>query len=93
MMETGKTNFQFEFDKYDTFEWYLGLGPLSSANKLYFHGTLPTWNDFVAHPNYDEFWQKQAFAPYFKDLTLTVPNLNVAGWWDQEDFFGPMKVY
>jgi len=93
MMETGKTNFQFEFDKYDTFEWYLGLGPLSNANKLYFHGTLPTWNDFVAHPNYDQFWQKQAFAPYFKDLTLTVPNLNVAGWWDQEDFFGPMKVY
>ena len=47
----------------------------------------------MAHPNYDEFWQKLAFAPYFKDLTLTVPNLNVAGWWDQEDFFGPMKVY
>ena len=22
-----------------------------------------------------------------------VPNLNVAGWWDQEDFYGPMKVY
>jgi putative CocE/NonD family hydrolase len=66
MMETGKTNFQFEFDKYDTFEWYLALGPLSNANKLYFHGTLPTWNDFVAHPNYDEFWQKQAFAPYFR---------------------------
>ena len=63
MMETGKTNFQFEFDKYDTYEWYLALGPLSNANKLYFHGTLPTWNDFVAHPNYDEFWQKQAFAP------------------------------
>ena len=60
---------------------------------MYFHGRLPTWNDFVAHPNYDEFWQKQAFAPYLKDLTLTVPNLNVAGWWDQEDFFGPMKMY
>ena len=22
-----------------------------------------------------------------------VPNLNVAGWWDQEDFYGPVKVY
>ena len=22
-----------------------------------------------------------------------VPNLNVAGWWDQEDFYGPMKIY
>jgi putative CocE/NonD family hydrolase len=23
----------------------------------------------------------------------TVPNLNVAGWWDQEDFYGPMATY
>ena len=23
----------------------------------------------------------------------TVPNLNVAGWWDQEDFYGPMMTY
>ncbi|MBV8819832.1 MAG: CocE/NonD family hydrolase, partial [Acidobacteriaceae bacterium] len=22
-----------------------------------------------------------------------VPNLNVAGWWDQEDFYGPLKIY
>jgi hypothetical protein len=22
-----------------------------------------------------------------------VPNLNVAGWWDQEDAYGPMKIY
>ncbi len=93
LMETGKTNFQFEFDKYDTFEWYLALGPLSNVNALYLHGTLPTWNDFVGHPNYDEFWQKQAFARYFKDLKLQVPNLNVAGWWDQEDFYGPVKIY
>jgi predicted acyl esterase len=56
-LETGKTNFQFQFDKYDTFEWYLLLGPLSNANKLYFHGALPTWNDFVAHPNYDAYWK------------------------------------
>jgi uncharacterized protein len=93
LLETGKTNFQFQFDKYDTFEWYLALGPLSNANKLYFHNSLPTWNDFVAHPNYDEFWQKQSFARYFKGLKLEVPNLNVAGWWDQEDFYGPITIY
>ena len=23
----------------------------------------------------------------------TVPNLNVAGWWDQEDYYGPVKIY
>ncbi len=92
-LETNKTNYSFPFDIADTFEWYLRLGPLSNANKLYFHGKIPTWNDFVAHPNYDEFWQKQAFPRYLKDLKLTVPNLNVAGWWDQEDFYGPIKIY
>jgi putative CocE/NonD family hydrolase len=93
LMETGKTNFDFQFDRYDTFEWYLRLGPLSNANKLYLHGSLPTWNNFVAHPNYDEFWRSQASTAYFQDLTLQVPNLNVAGWWDQEDFYGPVKIY
>ena len=93
LMETSKTNFHFSFDKADTFEWYLNLGALSNANQRYFHGALPTWNDFVAHPNYDEFWRKQAFAPYLKSLDLKVPNLNVTGWWDQEDFYGPNKIY
>ena len=90
-METGKTNFSFDFDKYDTFEWYLDLGPLANANGKYLKGTIPTWNDFVAHPNYDEFWQRQAVTPHLKQVT--VPNLNVAGWFDQEDFYGPMKIY
>jgi putative CocE/NonD family hydrolase len=91
MMETEKTNFSFQFDCFDTYEWYLRLGALSNANKKFIHGTLPTWNDFVAHPNYDSFWKQQAM-PYI--LTRPrVPNLNVAGWWDQEDFYGPMKIY
>jgi putative CocE/NonD family hydrolase len=91
LMETSKENFTFRFDKYDTYEWYLQLGPLSNANAKHFQGRLPSWNDFVAHPNYDAFWQKQAVAPYLD--RVTVPTLNVAGWWDQEDFYGPLKIY
>ncbi|HKS91955.1 MAG TPA: CocE/NonD family hydrolase [Tepidiformaceae bacterium] len=93
LMETSKTNYHFKFDKADTYAWYLDLGPLANANAHYFHGSIPTWNDFVAHPNYDAFWQKQAYAPYLKDLHLKVPDLNVTGWWDQEDFYGPNKIY
>ncbi len=91
MMETSKINFNFKFDRRDTFEWYLRLGALSNVNKKYFHDKLPTWNDFVAHPNYDDFWKKQAFDPYLTQVT--VPTLNVAGWWDQEDFYGPLRIY
>lgn len=91
MMETSNINTDFSFDQYDTYEWYLDLGALSNANAKYLNGKIPTWNDFVAHPNYDAFWQKQAFAPYLN--RVTVPTLNVAGWWDQEDFYGPQKIY
>ncbi len=90
-METSKQNEAFDFDRFDTFDWYLLLGPLSNFNKKYVHQRLPSWNDFVEHPNYDDFWQRQAVAPYLK--TASVPNLNVAGWWDQEDFYGPFKIY
>ena len=91
LMETGKTNFSFRFDRYDTYEWYLRLGPLANANRLYLHGELPTWNDFLDHPNYDAFWRQLAFAPYL--TRVTVPILNVAGWYDQEDFYGPQEIY
>ena len=91
LMETDKTNFSFQFDSFDTYDWYLRLGALSNANAIYLHGTLPTWNDFVAHPNYDSFLKQQAMP--FILTRPKVPNLNVAGWWDQEDFYGPMKIY
>jgi uncharacterized protein len=93
-METGKENYSFQFDRFDTYDWYLNeLGPISSGNSRYLHSQVPTWNNFIDHPNYDAFWQKQAFAPYLKSLKLAVPNLNVTGWWDQEDFYGPNKIY
>jgi predicted acyl esterase len=52
---------------------------------------VPTWTDFTRHPNYDTFWQRQAFAPYLNAVKL--PIIHVAGWWDQEDFYGPQKIY
>lgn len=91
MMETSKVNFSFNFDRHDTFEWYLRLGALSNVNTRYFQGKLPTWNDFVSHPNYDDFWKKQAVDPYLD--RVTVPTLNVGGWFDQEDFRGPLQIY
>lgn len=91
MMETDKSNFSFKFDKHDTYEWYLNLGALSNVNKKYFKNTLPTWNDFVAHPNYDAFWKKLSLEPRIDKVT--VPTLNVGGWYDQEDFRGPLRIY
>jgi putative CocE/NonD family hydrolase len=93
MMESSKeiANVSTIVDKYDAYEWYLNLGPLSNADKKYFHGKLPTWTNFVNEPDYSAFWKRQAFAPWLN--RVTVPILNVAGWWDQEDFYGPINIY
>jgi len=93
MMESSKeiSDVTKVVDKQDAYEWYLQLGALSNADEKYFHGKLRTWSDFVSQPDYNAFWKRQAFAPWLN--RVTVPTLNVAGWWDQEDFYGPIKIY
>ena len=91
LTEAADTNSSFDFGRYDTYDWYLALGPLRNANADYLHGKLPSWNNFAAHPNHDDFWTSQALTTYLRKTT--VPTLNVAGWWDQEDFVGPIRIY
>ncbi len=91
MMESGKEVKNFEFDRYDTFDWYLSLGPLSAVNRRFLRESIPTWNDYVRHPDYDQFWKRQTLIPHIR--SVKVPTLNVAGWWDQEDFYGPLDIY
>ncbi len=77
-MESTKENFKLKFDSDDLYDWYLHMGPLSNINKDYLHGKIPTWNNFVEHPAYDEFWKGKSLAHALHQAT--VPNLNVAGW-------------
>jgi putative CocE/NonD family hydrolase len=93
MMESSKeiTDPAAVIDRYDAYEWYLALGSLANIDAKVLKNKLPTWNDFVNHPDYDAFWKRQGFAPWLN--RVNVPILNVAGWWDQEDFYGPLKIY
>ncbi len=84
-------NTDFNFDRYDTYEWYRKLGPLTNLNEKYAHGSLPFWNDLMKHPDYDDFWKKEAWVNQLH--SSTVPNLNVAGFWDQEDPWGPWQIF
>lgn len=93
MEEAGKTDTLFPFDTYDNYEWYLRLGPLSNVNEKYFKHKIPTWDNFVNHPNYDAFWKRQSLLYRFENRQLTVPTQHVAGWYDQEDFAGPLFMY
>ena len=92
-LEAGRISEPFNFDRLDTFEWFLRLGGLGNVDQRYFQGKRPTWTDFASHPNFDEFWQRRKVRPVFANKPVTVPTLTVAGWWDQEDFYGPLAIY
>jgi putative CocE/NonD family hydrolase len=84
-------NTHFDFETYDTYQWYLDLGPLSNINTKYLHGSIPYWNSTIDHPDYDDFWKREAWVSQLH--ASTVPNLNVAGFWDQEDPWGPWQIF
>ena len=87
--ESSKESVPFKLDA-DAYDWYLGQKSLSQITEQ-LGGKLPTWEAFVAHPNYDDFWKARAAQRY---LTKTsVPTLVVGGWFDPEDFFGVFATY
>lgn len=80
----------FDFGEYDTYSWYRDLGGLSQVLPEV-EGFDTSWDDFVAHPSYDEFWQQRAVPPQIH--APTIPNLTVGGWYDAEDGYGPYQIY
>jgi hypothetical protein len=81
----------FPFPQFDLFDWYLKLGSLKNVNEKFFHKSIPTWNNFVEHPNYDDFWQKDSPLNYVH--YPAIPILHVGGYYDQEDVNGPQLMY
>lgn len=89
MMETSKENSEVTFDK-DAYDWYLEKGSLGRVTEMN-GGKFPTWNAFVAHPAYDDYWQARGYENKLK--ATNVATLVVGGWWDQEDFYGALATY
>jgi putative CocE/NonD family hydrolase len=90
-METGNEFVSFDVGTYDMYDWYLRLGPLSNVAAHAFPGGRPTWNAFVAHPAYDEYWKAHAAQRFLHGVS--VPTLTVGGFWDQEDRYGALTTY
>ncbi len=63
----------------------------SAENKSNQLELLATWQDFLDHPAYDDFWRSRAVQDRL--TTVAVPTLEVGGWWDQEDLWGPQAEY
>lgn len=73
------------------YEFFLESGSAANIDERYFGGEVPAWRDFMLHPDYDEYWQKQNALLYLDGIEHAI--LNVAGWFDTEDFYGPMSIY
>jgi predicted acyl esterase len=79
-----------KFDRYDRYDWYLRFPTLKDLGEKNGIDRLPSWTGFKAHPAWDEYWQAKAMQrPHQPDVAV----LNVGGYWDQEDIFGPQEAY
>jgi uncharacterized protein len=88
----GRTLNAFDFEKEDPYSWYLKQDDLATLDQRALGRRLPSWQNFVEHPNYDAFW-RVAVTSKLMPTPVRTPNLIVAGWWDQEDFYGPVTIY
>ncbi len=82
---------RFDHGTPDGYGFFLRMGPLAEANARYLHGEIPFWNQIVEHPNYDEFWRSRNILPHLRGVRAAV--LNVGGWFDTEDLYGPLATY
>lgn len=86
-----KRGARFDYGTTDGYKFFLELGPVSNVDKKYFHQQVPTWNEYMEHGDYDEYWKRQDVLPHLNKIQHAI--LNVAGWFDAEDFYGPMSIY
>ncbi|MGH7443955.1 MAG: CocE/NonD family hydrolase [Longimicrobiales bacterium] len=89
--QTTERGERFDYGTPDGYNFFMDAGTPGSIDSLYFHGEVPAWNDFMSHPDYDEYWHAQNVLKDLDDIRPAV--LNVAGWFDAEDFYGPMSIY
>ncbi|MEO7084104.1 MAG: CocE/NonD family hydrolase [Gemmatimonadaceae bacterium] len=78
-------------DRYDRYDWYLQFPTLKDLREKNHVDKTPSWIDYVNHPAWDKFWQAKAMQRVLTEPDVAV--LNVGGFWDQEDIFGPQEAY
>ena len=75
----------------DNYDFYLRVGALRNFTEKYDMGKIPFWNDLMAHPNYDAWWQARNPRPHLKNIKPAV--MTVGGLFDAEDCWGAWNVY
>jgi putative CocE/NonD family hydrolase len=96
-VKMGRRSFQsLEFGKALTeHQSYFDVRPVSAMAEA--AGTAsPFLDEWMKHPSYDEFWRSCDYRQYWSKIT--VPALNITGWWDinfigsPDNFVGMQKI-
>ncbi len=89
-LEGQKTDVRVD-TKEDTYNFFLQNVNFEGAAKQAKITGLPTAKVFLEQPTYTKFWQAMAVERHL--TKVEVPTLEVGGWWDQEDMWGPQAEY
>ncbi len=81
----------FKYGTDDGYHFYRQLGALENANKVYLNYDIGFWNDLMAHPDYDAFWQERNALQHFKGIKAAT--LVVGGFYDAENLYGALNLY
>jgi putative CocE/NonD family hydrolase len=82
---------RFRYGTPDGYDFFLRLGPLSNANRLYFKDDVAFWNEMMRHDIYDDFWQARDIRRHLNGIKPAV--MTVGGWYDAENLFGALETY
>ncbi len=80
-----------DYGAVDGYAFYRAMGPLANVDDEWYRGRVAFWDSMVAHPHYDEFWQRRNLLPHLRRVAPAV--LLVGGWYDAEDLYGPLAIY
>jgi len=80
-----------ETGRADGYGFYLDLGSLANADRAWFKGEVPFWNQLADHGDYDGFWRARDLRPHLRDVRPAV--LDVGGWFDAENLFGTLEAW
>lgn len=89
-LEAQKTDVRVQ-SKEDTYDFFLRNVNFEGAAKAVGISALPTATRFLNEPSYTKFWRDMAVE--LRQTKVEVPTLEVGGYWDQEDMWGPQAEY
>ncbi|MEK6280544.1 MAG: CocE/NonD family hydrolase [Acidobacteriota bacterium] len=84
-------NTRFKHGTPDGYRFFLDMGSLPNADKNHLKGQVGFWNEMMAHPNYDDYWQARNILPHLRKIRPAV--MVVGGWFDAENLYGALNTY